>query len=218
MGPTACERTMRPYRAGIVRRRFPEPAPVWFGQIRMTAAKTLNLDVLNNIRIASPCTASWADMEGDERRRMCGQCNLHVHNISEMTAADAAELLLGSTGGRVCVRLYRRADGTVLTADCPVGWRAVKIRAARMAGRAVSAAALLLGLGALQALAGQWGGTTRLVALRPYRFFEQLIHGPRSGPVPIAGSVVMGDFCAPTPATPAPATTPITMPAKGAGS
>ena len=28
--------------------------------------------------------------------------------------------------GRICVRYFKRADGTVLTRDCPVGWKAVK--------------------------------------------------------------------------------------------
>jgi hypothetical protein len=37
---------------------------------------------------------------------------------------DEATALLQQAGkGRVCVRFYRRADGTVLTQDCPVGLR-----------------------------------------------------------------------------------------------
>ena len=31
--------------------------------------------------------------------------------------------MVQATQGRLCVRFYRRADGTVLTQDCPVGLR-----------------------------------------------------------------------------------------------
>ena len=91
------------------------------------------LDLLNDIRIASPCHESWDQMTGDDRARHCGSCDKTVYNLSAMTADQAAELFLAREG-RVCVRLYRRRDGTVLTADCPVG------RAARLRRRVRSAA------------------------------------------------------------------------------
>ena len=90
-------------------------------------------DVLRRVRVASPCRASWEAMEGDERVRFCGQCGLHVYNLSEMTHDEAASLVARAEG-RLCARLYRRADGTVLTKDCPKGLRAVRARAARGAG------------------------------------------------------------------------------------
>ena len=73
---------------------------------------------LDQIRIASPCNASWDSMEGTERARHCGQCKLNVYNISEMSRGEAEELIR-ETEGRLCVRLFRRHDGTVLTRDCP---------------------------------------------------------------------------------------------------
>jgi hypothetical protein len=82
---------------------------------------------LNNIRIASPCSANWNEMFGDERKRFCGECKLNVYNLSGM-ARDEAENLLMMSEGRVCVRYYKRADGTVLTKDCPVGWARIKRR------------------------------------------------------------------------------------------
>jgi hypothetical protein len=46
------------------------------------------------------------------------------------------------------VRFYRRADGTILTRNCPVGLSAVRRRVARVAGSALSAVvAFLAGLG-----------------------------------------------------------------------
>ncbi|MHC5540977.1 hypothetical protein ACYOEI_22370, partial [Singulisphaera rosea] len=80
---------------------------------------SLNLNVL---QIASPCQASWADMRGDDRTRFCESCSKHVYNLSGMTRAEALSLVEAAEG-RLCVRFYRRADGSVLTADCPVGLR-----------------------------------------------------------------------------------------------
>lgn len=72
------------------------------------------------IRVASPCSEKWELMRGDERRRFCEKCQLHVHDLRSLTEAEATELLRGASG-RVCGRVFQRADGTVLTRDCPVG-------------------------------------------------------------------------------------------------
>src|SRR3954449_6188431 len=95
-------------------------------------------DSLKNIRIASPCQASWAAMAGDDRVRYCSLCSLNVYNFSQMTRDEVRELLLRSEG-RVCGRLYRRADGTILTRDCPTGLRALRQRASRAAAAVVAA-------------------------------------------------------------------------------
>src|SRR5262245_1451782 len=94
--------------------------------------------LLDDVRIASPCTASWDAMTGSETVRFCDQCRLSVYNLSAMTAAEAAALV-ERTEGRMCARLYRRADGTVITRDCPVGLRAAMRRAGRAAGAALAA-------------------------------------------------------------------------------
>jgi len=82
---------------------------------------------LNDIKIASPCRADWNEMYGDNRKRFCGECKLNVYNLSGMTR-DEAESLIIKAEGRLCVRFYKRADGTVITQDCPVGWAKVKQR------------------------------------------------------------------------------------------
>jgi len=66
-------------------------------------------------------------MLGDERVRFCGQCSLNVYNLSSMTRADA-EALIARTEGRLCVKFYRRFDGSIITKDCPIGLRAIKRR------------------------------------------------------------------------------------------
>ena len=84
------------------------------------ARARVSLPVLDNIQIAAPCHADWAGMTGDERVRHCGSCDKNVYNLSEMTREDAQALLVQHEG-KLCVRYYRRHDGTILTADCPRG-------------------------------------------------------------------------------------------------
>jgi hypothetical protein len=104
------------------------------------------LPVLDNIRVAAPCTADWNQMTGDDRTRHCGECKKNVYNLSGMTR-DEAEALLIERNGDLCVRYFQRDDGTILLADCSVG---VKRRRGR---RLVAAgAATLLASGAVAGL------------------------------------------------------------------
>jgi len=89
--------------------------------------------MIDNIRIASPCTAHWEQMKGDDRVRHCDACNLNVYNLAAFTEAEIRELV-ANRKGRLCGRIYRRRDGTVLTQNCPVGMRAVMRRISRIAG------------------------------------------------------------------------------------
>lgn len=73
-----------------------------------------NLDL---IEVASPCPVPWESMQGDTRVRHCGQCRKNVYQLAEMTRNEAEALIMGAQG-EVCVQLYRRADGTVVTRDC----------------------------------------------------------------------------------------------------
>jgi hypothetical protein len=104
----------------------------------------MNTNLLNNIKVASPCSADWNAMVGDNRKRFCGDCKLNVYNLSDMSQVDAENFLLASEG-RVCVRFFRRADGTVLTQNCPVGWAKVKKNISRTATAAFSLFAGLFG-------------------------------------------------------------------------
>jgi hypothetical protein len=96
--------------------------------------------LLDQIRIASPCKASWETMTGDDRVRFCDLCQKRVYNIAGFTAAEAAELVIRHEG-KLCVQVYRRRDGKVLTADCPVGVRQAFRRRLRMAATCVAVAA-----------------------------------------------------------------------------
>jgi hypothetical protein len=90
-------------------------------------------------------------MAGDDRVRHCAQCNLDVYNFSEMTCGEITRLVAASKGQRLCGRLYRREDGTVLTRNCPVGLRARIRRVSRRVGTALSAA-MSVSLAAAQTL------------------------------------------------------------------
>jgi len=79
------------------------------------------LPLLDQVRIASPCKAEWSDMLGDERVRFCLGCEKNVYNLSSMTRDAAEDLLRERLGNELCVRFYQRADGTILTQDCPEG-------------------------------------------------------------------------------------------------
>jgi hypothetical protein len=89
---------------------------------------------LDHLKIAAPCPADWDQMFSfeDERVRFCSQCNLNVYNLSNMSRQEAEDLIT-KTEGRLCVRFYRRADGSVLTQNCPVGLKALKRRVAWVA-------------------------------------------------------------------------------------
>jgi hypothetical protein len=121
--------------------------------------------VLEGLSVASPCTVSWDTMKGDDRVRHCGSCRLNVYNLSEMSHREA-EALVRNREGRLCVRFFRRADGTVLTKDCPVGIRAIRRRIARAWA---AAAALFLGafLGACSKTSPDGGGPVPAGGGRP---------------------------------------------------
>jgi hypothetical protein len=85
----------------------------------------LKLRELGEIRIASPCKVPWSSMKGDATTRFCGACKLNVYNLENLDHAEIRALWLKNEG-RMCVRLFRRFDGTILTRDCPKGWRLVK--------------------------------------------------------------------------------------------
>ena len=81
-------------------------------------------------------------MEGDERRRFCCTCSKDVYDLSAMTEDEAESFLaVHLDDDDLCVRLYRRPDGRILTSDCPTG---AKKRHQRQVAAAASAAAVAI--------------------------------------------------------------------------
>lgn len=144
-------------------------------EARLGAAPKRALPLLDQVRVASPCSASWDDMVGDERVRFCKSCEKNVFNLSAMSREEAEALLRQRLGSELCVRFYQRADGTILTEDCPAGVRRKRRKklalAAVGAGAFAAAAATLAarttcGVGHMGAVAYQ-GGVEPVVPTPP---------------------------------------------------
>jgi hypothetical protein len=155
------------------------------------------LPILENLRIAAPCDASWETMQGDARVRFCGQCEKNVYNLSAMERTDA-EKLLAEHGESLCVRLYKRADGTVITADCPVGLRRLRRR------RFVAAAAL--GAGLVAGLTSYLAMSARSIAGSPF-IPVGTIQGGLETSAPISPPPPETKTATPSPTQPAPPST-----------
>jgi hypothetical protein len=124
---------------------------------------------LEKLRIANPCPARWEAMEGDDRVRFCQTCKKNVYNLSALQRSEA-EALVARHEGKMCATFFRRADGTVLTADCPVGRRRTRVRFLR---RVTTAAAALFGL---------FGGHFFTARPKPSNLAVEVEHKPRPEP------------------------------------
>lgn len=97
-------------------------------------------DLLEHVRVPKPCEADWDSMKGNEQARFCSHCELHVHDLSHMTRAEALKLVSRSQG-RLCVRYVPDPRGGVRTleaASAPL-YRITR-RASRIAAGAFTAA------------------------------------------------------------------------------
>lgn len=84
-------------------------------------------DLVSQAFIETPCEVSWDKMTGNDSVRFCSQCSLNVYNIANLTDKEAqAVFAKGKAAGRVCARLYRRPDGTIMTDNCPRALRKIR--------------------------------------------------------------------------------------------
>lgn len=66
------------------------------------------------IRIASPCGVDWNGMTlADAKKRFCAECKKHVHDLSQMTRAEARALLASPATEGLCVRYLHDERGEV---------------------------------------------------------------------------------------------------------
>lgn len=170
---------------------------------------TISLPLLDSVRIAAPCSARWDDMTGDNITRHCADCKLNVHNLSAMTRVDAEAFLARTTEGRVCVRIFQRPDGTILTQDCPRGLAAARARLHRTLTRLAALLGLAVSAGTLAAIESTTNPDHRpLRTQQPFAWIaSKLLPAPPPTPVTGAmmGKMIMGDMCIPpTPPSPAP--------------
>lgn len=152
-------------------------------------------DAVDQIEISSPCSVSWDEMRptpGDARVRFCGECRQNVYDVESMSRGQARRLI-AAREGRVCVRILRRPDGTVVTAD----WWA-RLRAARRRGWLPFLGMLILvGLAELVAVGTGLGRLRRLVAgpppAPPSRLALPVLGAPPSRPPSAPDGHEMGE-------------------------
>lgn len=122
-------------------------------------AKIDDADAVGAVQISSPCNVPWDSLLGDERVRHCGACRQNVYNIAAMHRRDALQLITASEG-RLCLRILRRPDGTVVTSDCYS-----RLRAARRRGWwALAGALVVVGWAQLTAMVTGLSGLQRVLA------------------------------------------------------
>lgn len=85
------------------------------------------MSILDRVVVSAPCPMSWDNMDGDSKIRFCAGCSRNVYNLSAMTE-DEAEAFVEANGSSQCMTFYRRADGKIMTDNCPKGLRAVEQR------------------------------------------------------------------------------------------
>jgi len=171
---------------------------------------------LHTLKVASPCHADWDEMQGDAQVRFCGGCRKSVYNLSEMTH-DEAQALVNRLEGRLCVRFYARADGTLLTQDCPVGLRAVRRKLVKKLSYAAAvllscASGLLCGMGPAQAVTHAKKQAVRQHSAKPPRGLTSTAGVP-SLPRPH----LMGKIAPPIHTTKNPGQFPLPQPPGGMG-
>lgn len=137
-------------------------------------------DALDRMHIASPCPADWSRMRGDDASRVCGLCQRRVHDLAALSEERVARLVRRVRRGEVvCVRLYRRADGKVMTADCEHRRREQRRGVYALIAGAVFGFLALVGLARDAARSGEaW----------PLPWWL------REPPAPVRGPIVMGSF------------------------
>jgi hypothetical protein len=152
---------------------------------------------LDNIMIAAPCTADWDNMEGDDTVRFCNLCELNVFNLSGMSGKDAEALLRSKsadTNSSLCIALYRRADGTIITDNCPVGLRKIRNRMLKLKENGSVLARIAAGLALFVLGLPAEAQDNPNVMMRGDVALPQQKSGPEQGkPNPVSSSPTLGE-------------------------
>jgi len=98
---------------------------------------------LDQLKIVSPCSTDWDRMSGDEKKRFCSECDKFVYDFSQMTRSQV-EAIVSIHRGRMCARITRRPDGSLVTLEAPPVHPIVARRASSVANATLAA---ILGLG-----------------------------------------------------------------------
>ncbi len=137
---------------------------------------------LDQLQVVSPCSTDWDRMSGDEKKRFCSECNKFVYDFSQMTRRQV-EAMVSIHQGRMCARITRRPDGSLLTLGTPPAHPIVARRAspvvnatlAAILGLSAPANALNVDVSAAQIIAG--ADADGKGAKTPYGGGEALVGG-----------------------------------------
>jgi hypothetical protein len=99
----------------------------------------MSKSILDRVSIGSSCQTDWEAMNGDQSQRYCDQCEKSVYNFSQLTRSQA-EALIARTNGKLCARIERRPDGSILTADKSYSLPRFNQKILRIASATMSAA------------------------------------------------------------------------------
>lgn len=158
----------------------------------------IELPLLDQVTVATPCSIPWDSMQGDERVRHCRHCQKNVYNFSAMTRVEVVALVQEKEG-KLCGRVFRRADGTLLTSDCPVGLREVRRRLVRaVCGIAATMVALIGGAAWSRSESGKLSGVDSVIKDGPLTRFANWLE-PQV--FPFAGDICLSPVN-PQPASP----------------
>jgi hypothetical protein len=102
------------------------------------------------LQVSEPCSVEWDTMSGDARVRFCEHCQLHVHNLSEVTPREALDLVLRS-GGRLCLSIERDPRGVPRTRALAEPLYQISRRVSRLAAGAFGAALTFCSAAAVRA-------------------------------------------------------------------
>lgn len=73
-------------------------------------------------QITKPCHQNWDAMTGDEKKRYCSHCRLHVHNLSAMTPEEQLALL-ARRDEKSCITYLEKGEAMRVCTD---NWVAVQ--------------------------------------------------------------------------------------------
>ena len=82
----------------------------------------------------------WQAVRGAGARRFCGECQKHVHDLSEMSAVEAHALPAGPRTETLCVRYLYDESGEIVLARAKLVARSSLVRAKRFATAALAVA------------------------------------------------------------------------------
>jgi len=99
---------------------------------------------LANLSISAPCSEDWNLMTGDDKKRLCSSCKIHVYNITALKSSEAEAFLSSEFGNEICVKYFKRSDGTIITENCPIGLRSLRRQGERLRKFLSSICGLLL--------------------------------------------------------------------------